>query len=710
MYCRSTILFALVSALSFLLPAQPICIPTSNVPIVRAEGITERIGDVVLTCSGLPNSSFTANFTVALNTNVTNQISSGNSLDGIVLTLDSGSGPQPVLVQPLLSGQNAIFYNGVNVAFSAQGTAVLRFAGIRANATPGTPISANLAITGANFELTQSQLAAGMPQRGLYVGYSTSLVCAQNGSPLPATIDFASLIAAGTTFASSRITEGFADAFQPLSGPANFNAQTGERFLVQYSGFPAGSRLFVPDVAAGSDALQPTAGGDLELPASGGSYLPSLSGSLLLARVAGANQNGAGGVPVYVPGTIGSPAVTFNSVSELPIVNGSAYVVYEVVDASPSIIETAQFPTFLGLTPDGSRPASQTTETLTFAPVSATTTASSSEPVPRFRVTTPPPDCTILGDCTSIFGQLSVSTEPIPLDGIAGGSTTGTYFYLTNTGGGLMQWTASVSSGASLQAPSWLTLDPYQGVNNTGVRVYAAPANLTPGSYAASITINAGLAGSATIPVNFNVTAATPAPLPGPSITAVLNAASLAAVPAVPGSLTTIMGSGFSGNNLSATFDGEAATILFSNDTQINLLVPSDLASKNSTQLVVTVNGSSSAARTVSLVPFEPAIFAGGILNQDLTANSVSNPAQAGSVIALWATGLSGAGAITGNIAGRDIPVPYYAGPAPGLVGVQQVNLVVPDDLGAMTTQVYVCGSANGSETYSIPMPLTLVQ
>jgi uncharacterized protein (TIGR03437 family) len=702
MYFRSKIFsFVLFPALAVALHGQAICVPTTSLPLVRAEGITERIGNVVLSCSGAPNGSLTANFTVALNTNVTNQISSGNSLTGIVFTIDSGAGPQPVLIQPLLSGQNAVFYNGVTVPFSAQGTAILQFAGIRANATPGLPINANLAVTGADFELTQSQLAVGTPQRGLYVGYSTSIVCAQNGSPLPSTINFANLIADGTTFASTRVTEGFAGAFQPLSGFANFNAQTGERFLIQYSGFPAGSQLFVPDVVAGSDALQPTAGGDLELAASGGSYAPSLSGSLLLARVAGANASGAGGAIVYTPGPIGSPAVNFTSVSALSIVNGSAYVVYEVVDANTSSLETAQFPTFLGLTPDGSRPASQTAETVTFAPVSTTTTASSSQPVPRFLAETPPPDCTILGDCTSIFGQLTVNTEPIQLNGIAGGATAGSYFYLTNTAGGLMQWSASVS------AP-WLTLDNYQGVNNLSVRVYASPTNLTPGSYTASITINAGMAGSATIPVIFTVAASTPAAPAGPSITAVLNAASLAAVPAVPGSLTTIMGSGFSGKNLSATFDGEAATILFSNDTQINLLVPADLASKSSTQLVVTANGSSSAASTVSLVPFEPAIFAGGILNQDFTANGASNGAAPGSVIALWATGLSGAGAITGNIAGSNIAVPYYAGPAPGLIGVQQVNLMVPGDLPAMTTQVYVCGSANGSQVCSIPVPLTV--
>jgi uncharacterized protein (TIGR03437 family) len=91
-----------------------------------------------------------------------------------------------------------------------------------------------------------------------------------------------------------------------------------------------------------------------------------------------------------------------------------------------------------------------------------------------------------------------------------------------------------------------------------------------------------------------------------------------------------------------------------------------------------------------------------------LTVNDATHGAAPGSVIAIWATGLSGAGTITGHIDDRDIMVPYYAGPAPGFPGVQQVNLVVPADLPAMTTEVYVCGTTSASTNCSIPVPLTV--
>jgi uncharacterized protein (TIGR03437 family) len=704
MQYRSGLLPVCASLLMFAggLYGQPtICAPSADFPGVRAEGLTERIGDIIYNCTSTPNATITGNFLISLNVNLTNRLSTGNTLTGIVFTADNGAGPQPILVQPVLNNSSSLVYNGVTLTFSTQGSVSLRVAGIRANATQvsnGAPIVASLGITSTLVQLNPSQLTVAVPARGLFAGYSSTLVCSQSGSLLPSSIGFANLILAGTAFASTRVTEGFADAFTPRSAFANFNADSGQRIIVQYAGFPAGARLFVPDVVAGSDAITSTAGGDFELPASGGAYAPSSSGSLLLARVNGADANGAGGNPVFLPGAIGSGTVAFDSVSELSFVNGNTYAVYEVVDANPFVQETAQFPTFLGLAPNGNATPVQTTESVFFAPVSTVGTASVSDPLPRFSALVPLPDCTIIGDCSTYLPNLFVSTAPIQFTAAAGSPFQEQFLTIQNNGGGQLQWSIGITYG---NGSAWLSLNPSQGTNRTDVRVDVDPRSLTPGIYQATLTVVAGAA-AAQVPVTLAVTQ------PVPAITSVLNSASLLAVPVVPGSLTTLMGSGFSGKNVSATFDGNPATILFNNATQINLLAPSQL-SASSSKLIVTVDGLSSAPDTVTVAPFEPAIFPGAIANQDSTVNSATNGAAPGSIIYLFATGLSGAGVITGHIATEDIPNPYYAGPAPTLIGVQQVNLQVPSDLSSITTQLYVCGTAPGaSPVCSAPMPFTI--
>src|SRR5258708_9923172 len=110
----SRIVFSVVAPLVFLGCAGPIsaqaivCTASAVPPLIRAEGLAERIGDIMITCSGVPNSTLTGNFTVALATNISNRISSGNTLSGIVLTVNSGAGPQAVVTAPLLLNRNTL--------------------------------------------------------------------------------------------------------------------------------------------------------------------------------------------------------------------------------------------------------------------------------------------------------------------------------------------------------------------------------------------------------------------------------------------------------------------------------------------------------------------------------------------------------------------------------------------------------------------------
>jgi len=681
------------------------CISSANPPIIRATGIAERVGAIVLNCNGQPNWSQKMNITVQLNVNVTNRLSTGNTLTGLIFTIDTGNGPQAVPVQPVLLGPSELAYNGVTVTLSPTGNAVLTISDVRGDAgfvSPGIPLFAFIQINGTPvLTVTSAELNVGTPQVGLYASTSSRLVCAPNGARLPDDITFANLIKSGAIFTSTRITEGFGDALQPRSGWANLNADTGTRILINYGGFPNGASLYVPDVIAGSNAATPTAGGDYGVPASGGVYNPAHP-SLLLARVPGADANGAGGYPVFTP-TPGSGNVSFDAVSPLNMLNGNAYAVYEVVDADPNALETAQFPTWLGLAPQSVNAPIDTSETITLAPVSKVITASATAPIPRFIESTPPQDCIMLGDCGAAYQpQLFVQNAPLTFTGPSGTADEVGNIIIRNTGSGALQW--SVSAVYPSGTPTgWLQFTPPQGVNNGGVRVDALAAHLQPGTYTATVVIDGGpIAGTYSIPVTFTVTQGQPAPSTTPTTTtppaptiqinSVVNAASFASVPVVPGSLVSIMGSAFTGKSIAVTFDGQPGQVLFSNDTQINVLTPATLAS-NTTQVVVNVDGNVSAPMKVNVGQFAPAIFKGAVLNQDWTVNSLNNPAPAASYIVIYATGLSGQGTISAQIGNDVIATPYYAGPAPGYPGVQQINLQIPAGLSAASADLYVCGA-----------------
>lgn len=686
------------------------CTPSSDPLLVHGEGITERTSDLVFTCSGgSPGATLTANFYVFLNVNITNRVTSAasNTLTGISFTADNGSGPQAIAAPATLMGPATLVFNGASFTLSPSGSVTLQLTGLRGAANQldfntGATMQVTLGVNGSTeFLLPIDQLLVAQPQHGLYVGYSGTLICAQGGSPAPQNAaSFASFLAGHSVFTSTRVTEGYADSFGPKSDPQNLNADSGTRIVVQYSGFPAGAQIFVPIVVAGSDATQPTAGGDLGVAASGGKYTPGASSSLLLSLVPYTDANGAGGTPAYLPGAPSSGTVSFDSMSQVTLTNGSGIAVYEVVDANPSIQESAQFPTFLVLPPNGNATPVTTTENAALGPISMVETATATDPIPRFEQITPPVDCTILGDCNApYFPALSVFNTSLSYTAQAGGLTTTNYVAVHNTGGGNLEWTVTVNY---VNGSGWLNVSPTSGINDGGIRIDAVPGNLTPGTYRANLIVNAGpFAGTSTVSITFVITAATPTPTP--TIQSAVNAATFAAGPLTPGSIATLMGSEFAESGVSATFNGIAGQVLFSNATQINLIVPASLAGKTSALLVVTVGGVASAPLTVNLAPFAPGIFPNGVLNQDNSVNSAKQPAMPGSVIQIFATGLSGTGVITAKIGSQVVTQPYYAGAAPGIAGLQQIDLILPSDLTGDTANVVVCGGPTASQVVCSP-------
>jgi len=705
-------LFALFSVLTCaaVLPAARAatltCNPSATPYLVHGEGITERTGDIVLTCSGgTPNATITVNLTVFLNVSITNRLAAASSdaLLGVTLTADNGSvsGPQPISA-PILLGQASLAFNDASFTLSPSGSVTLRLSGLRgaANELNFAANSTMQVLLGFNpnnaLSLPSSQFTVGIPEHGLYAGYSNSIICSQKGSPLPAnTGSFASFLGSGAAFASTRVTEGFADSFGPLSDFQNQGADTGTRIIVQYSGFPAGAQLFVPTVVAGSDATQPTAGGDMGFAASGGKYTPGGTGSLLLSLVQNTDANGAGGTVLYAPGAPGSGIVSFDSMSAVSLTNGSGIAVYQVMDANPYIQESAQFPTFLGLAPFSGANV-QTAENVSLAPISTVYMATATDPIPRFQQITIPEDCTVVGDCNAgYFPRLAVVEPSVSYTAPAGSATQTQYIAIRNASGGVLQWTASL---AYTNGSGWLNVSPLQGQDNSGIRIDAIPGTLAPGTYNAILAINGGpLAGTVNEPITLVITSPSAPAIQPPSAESLVNAATFTAGAVAPGSMATIGGTQFSGKTVTVTFDGLDAPVLFSNNTQINVIVPAALGAKTSAQVVVTVDGTASAPLNAILAPFAPGIFANGVVNQNNSVNSSKDPATLGSIIQIYATGLSGTGVITAKIGSQVVTKPYYGGPAPGIPGMQQIDLIVPSDLTGNTVNVSVCGGPTAS-------------
>jgi uncharacterized protein (TIGR03437 family) len=162
-------------------------------------------------------------------------------------------------------------------------------------------------------------------------------------------------------------------------------------------------------------------------------------------------------------------------------------------------------------------------------------------------------------------------------------------------------------------------------------------------------------------------------------------------------------------------FDGTAAPLLYAGPTQINAIVPRAVANQNSTTIQVVTPSGTIAGLTLLQRPAAPNVFANfGVLpndalspfalalNQDGSINSLSNPAAAGSVVSVWATGTGlsttawpdgsimnqnyGSAALPVSVlwfppgqSGGDSLQVLYAGDAPGdVAGVSQVNFALP--------------------------------
>ena len=227
------------------------------------------------------------------------------------------------------------------------------------------------------------------------------------------------------------------------------------------------------------------------------------------------------------------------------------------------------------------------------------------------------------------------------------------------------------------------------------------------------------------------------APGAQPVVTAVVNAASYGGGAIAPGEIVAVLGQNLGGATLvssafdetdqlpsqvvgtQVTFNGIPAPLLYSSASAVAAIVPYELSGATTAAIQVSANGRLSAAQTIQVQPALPGIFTadasgvgpGAILNLDYSVNSTDNPAAAGDIVIVYATGAATDKARTGRRAteadrvsgpvsafvnGQPAEV-LYAGAAPGLVyGALQVNLRLPKGLtGDLTIVLNISGQSS---------------
>ncbi len=292
-------------------------------------------------------------------------------------------------------------------------------------------------------------------------------------------------------------------------------------------------------------------------------------------------------------------------------------------------------------------------------------------------------------------------------------------------GGASAQWTASVVPGAN-----WLTVSPLTGTGPASLHINVSAAGLSRGAYTGTVTVQSdeAIPQGISIPVSFVVGASQ-----STAITAVANGASYAQAFA-PGTLMTVFGTQLSASTatagvlplpliragVSATVNGVSAPIYYVSPGQINVQVPYETGIGPAV-LGVNNNGE------VASIPFVVAASAPGLFTAADGSLVPSATARQGQTAVAFITGdgdtttflITGASPATGTAISKlprpKLPVTVtvggvpanvaFVGIPPGLVGVTQLNFVVPATVPAGPQPVVV--SVGGVKTQSGTLTVT---
>lgn len=160
--------------------------------------------------------------------------------------------------------------------------------------------------------------------------------------------------------------------------------------------------------------------------------------------------------------------------------------------------------------------------------------------------------------------------------------------------------------------------------------------------------------------------------------------------------------------------DGKRALIVSITGNEVKVMIPKGITADRPVTVSLEIAGKTIGSLSTVIKPVDPAIYPNGVLNQDNSLNGSNeegkNPAIAGSVMQVYATGLSvpKGWQVFGVIHDRENILPEYSGDTT-FEGVQQVNLKIPDDLPTMESEVKVCAREPGDNGRVICSPPSVI-
>jgi trimeric autotransporter adhesin len=319
--------------------------------------------------------------------------------------------------------------------------------------------------------------------------------------------------------------------------------------------------------------------------------------------------------------------------------------------------------------------------------------------------------------------SLALSTQNVTVGVAPGAAAAITPLTITNTGEGVLDWTAIVTTD---QTGGWLTVSAAPGTAPSNVTISANPGSLAAGTYTGKVTVSspAAVRSPATIAVTMNVIVGfTPVTVTSVNVAGGLagiaqnawieiHGSNLTPASVGPNGMTWSNAPDFASGkmptqlaNVSVTVNGNAAYVYFVSSSQVNVLTPFD-NTVGSAPLVVTNGGNSSPPFAVNLQKLSPSFFHLGATQYIAATHGDGSllgpasmsvpgypftPAQPGETIVLYATGfavpetpqVAGSSTqygllglpLTVSIGGTATSVPFAGLVSPGLY---QFNVVVP--------------------------------